>query len=186
MIPNHRKEKAFNAITYFLNHTSLCNKKKTYKLLFIFDFEHFEQTGRSVTGYDYFAWDMGPVPKELHKAIQNNDAELLERFDIERQESGGYEAITLKNKLPFEPRFFSRRELELLKDIAGRFQMMTGKEMEHYTHTPGMPWYRVYNKEANKDAAIPYEYQLDKLGPEEQKIVLSIAEERKVFLANYQ
>jgi uncharacterized phage-associated protein len=186
MIPNHRKEKAFNAITFFLNNTSLCNKKKTYKLLFIFDFEHFQQTGRSVTGYEYFAWDMGPVPKELHKAIQNNDAELLEHFNIEKQECGGYEAITLKNKMPFEERFFSRRELDLLKDIADRFHMMTGKEMEDYTHTPGRPWDRVYNKENNKDGPIPYEYQLDGLNPTERDVVLSIAEERETFLNNYQ
>lgn len=187
MIVNHYKEKAFNAIIYFLNHTSLCNKKKLYKLLYLFDFEHFEQTGRNVTGFDYFAWKMGPVPTELHEAIESNDEILAEYFNIERAlDKRGRETITLQNKKPFDGKYFSRRELNLLSDLSDRFELMNGDEMEAFTHREGMPWHRVWVKENRRQAEIPYEYSLDKLEENDRNIVLNISQERKAILENYQ
>lgn len=186
MIVNHYKEKAFNAITYFLENTGMCNKKKTYKLLWLFDSEHFQATGRSVTGYDYFAWKMGPVPTALHEAIESNDSELAEYFNIERTIQGDYETITLKNKRPFEKKYFSKKEMDLLTDLANRFDMMTGEEMEVWTHREGTPWHRVWVLENKKQAEIPYEYTLSDLREDEREVVLNIAKERRTFLTNYQ
>lgn len=186
MIVNYHKEKAFNAITYFLNKTSLCNKKKLYKLLFLFDFEHFEQTGRNVTGFDYFAWKMGPVPTELHEAIDSEDLTLLEHFQIDKQIDGrGREIISFHSKQQFEEKYFTRRELKLLASLADRFELMNGDEMEAFTHREGTPWYRVWVEERQNQKQIPYEYALDDLEPEKREIVLSMAQEREVFLENY-
>ena len=185
MIINHNKEKTYNAITYFVENTILCNKKKTYKLLYFLDFLHFEKTGRSVTGFEYYAWDMGPVPKVLHQAIQNNDEELLEHFEIEHHFTGEYESISLKSRRPFERKYFSRRELKLLEEIATNFYMQTGKEMEDFTHREGTPWHRVYKVEENRNGEIPYAYQLDDLEESERYTILSISEERKSFFETY-
>ena len=186
MIVHHQKEKAFNAITFFLEHTTLCNKKKTYKLLWLLDSEHFQVIGRSVTGYEYFAWKMGPVPTLLHEAIESNEPDFQEYFEIERKIWKGYETITLVNKKPFEPRYFSKKELAILEDLATRFDMMTGEEMENWTHRPGTPWYQVWQIEGRKQAKIPYEYALSELPSDKRDAISSIAEERKAFLANYQ
>jgi len=187
MIKNHHKEKAYNAITYFLTHTVMCNKKKLYKLLYLFDFEHFEQTGRNVTGFDYFAWKMGPVPTELHEAIESDDEQLLEFFDVDRQrDRRGWETITLRNKREFDRQYFSKREMRLLESLSDRFELMNGDEMEDFTHREGMPWYRVWVEENHKQSQIPYEYALDGLEEKEREIVLDIAQERKAFLENYQ
>lgn len=187
MIVNYHKEKAFNAITFFLNHTSLCNKKKLYKLLFLFDFEHFEQAGRNVTGFDYFAWKMGPVPTELHEAIDSNDEKLLERFEVNKQyDRKGREIVSLVSKQPFEEKFFTRRELRLLASLADRFELMNGDEMEDFTHREGTPWYRVWVEEKRNQKQIPYEYALDKLEANEREVVLSIAQDRQAFIENYQ
>jgi uncharacterized phage-associated protein len=187
MIINHQKEKAFNAITYFLNHTTICNKKKLFKLLYLLDFEHFEQIGRSVTGYNYFAWKMGPVPKELHIAMEANEGKFAENFDvIKERDKGGYERIKLVNKKPFDSKYFSRRELALLKDISLRFEMMTGQEMEDFTHRQGMPWHHVWVEEKKENAEIPYEYALNNLDSDERDTILVISEERKAVLENYQ
>lgn len=187
MIVNHHKEKAFNAITYFLKHTAMCNKKKTYKLLFLLDFEHFQQTGRSVTGYDYFAWKMGPVPTQLHEAIESGDNELLEYFDVieETGSKRGFDAISLSNKKSFESKYFSKRELRLLKDISDRFEMMNGGEMEAFTHREHSPWYRMWVVENRKQEKIPYEYSLDTINEADKQTILEIAEERKEFLESY-
>ncbi len=65
MIVTHHRAKLINAIIYFANRTKYCGKTKILKLLYFLNFTHFKQTSKSVTGLDYFAWEMGPVPKVL-------------------------------------------------------------------------------------------------------------------------
>ncbi|MEK6301343.1 MAG: Panacea domain-containing protein [Acidobacteriota bacterium] len=188
MNARYRKEKAFNAIIYFLEHTSMCHKKKTYKLLWLLDSEHFQIIGRSITGYQYFAWKMGPVPTELHEAIESrDDAEFEEFFDVDRREDGKYVTITLvpKEGKSFDEKYFSRKEMELLEDLSRRYDMATGQEMEDLTHRPGTPWYQVWEIEHRKQEAIPYEYALSGLASEDKDIITNIAHEREAFLANY-
>lgn len=187
MRAEYHKEKIVNVITYFVNHTAGCNKKKLFKLLFLLDFEHFEQTGRSVTGFDYFAWDMGPVPAELHETIEAPDAKFLENFIIERtpMPNGYKDAISLKSKNEFNEKYFSRRELGLMADIADRFHDATGKELEDFTHRDESPWHRVYEVENRKYKEIPYEYALDCLDSSEKEALTEIIKERTAFTTNY-
>lgn len=191
MLKNRNREKAFNAITYFTQHTQSCYKKKLYKLLYLFDFEHFQQTGRSVTGYIYEAWKMGPVPVALNKQIEANQEEFAENFDITKEKIGEdwegniIEGILLVSKKEFEPRYFSDRQLELLKRIAESFEISTGKEMEEFTHREDMPWDKVWDNGKGKSKEIPYEYALDFMAEPEKEIILTIAHERQEFIENY-
>ena len=87
MIVTHHREKLINAIIYFATHTKYCGKTKLLKLLYFLDFSHFKRTGKSVTGLDYFAWGMGPVPKELFKEFDrkyfsNKEMKLLEEISF--------------------------------------------------------------------------------------------------------
>ncbi|MFC1858011.1 Panacea domain-containing protein [Thermodesulfobacteriota bacterium] len=43
------------------------------KLLYFLDFIHFKHTGKSVTGLDYYAWQMGPVPRDLYEEISGGN-----------------------------------------------------------------------------------------------------------------
>ncbi len=191
MLIKRYKEKAFNAITYFTQHTNFCYKKKLYKLLYLLDFEHFQQTGRSVTGFSYSAWKMGPVPVELHNQIEKNADDFAEYFGIVKQkiaedaEGNDIESVFLASKKVFEPKYFSERQLELLKDIANRFDISTGKEMEDFTHRQDTPWDKVWNNGLGRQLEIPYEYALDDLEPDEREIILDIANERQAFIENY-
>ena len=186
MLINYNKEKMLNALTYFLNHTSWFGKKKLYKLLFTFDFEHFKQTGRSVTALDYFAWRMGPVPTALDEAIENNYEEITDNFDVEiKIGKHGFRTIYLIPKNEFESKFFSKRELRLLQNIAERFELASGDDMVWFTHRETEPWYRVWELEGRHQDKIPYEYVLANLDEKERQAVLSIAQERQAFLNNY-
>jgi uncharacterized phage-associated protein len=186
MSQSYRKEKAFNAITYFLEHTSMCNKKKLFKLLWLLDSEHYQAIGRSVTGYHYFAWKMGPVPTELHEAMESGDPELLARFEIEQTVSTrGYVTISLTSKQAFDAKYFSKKEIEILHSLKDRFDLMNGGEMEEYTHREGSPWYRVWTVENKKQSEIPFEYTLSDLPEEERQIVSDLANEQEAFLNNY-
>lgn len=186
MLILHEQEKAYNAIKFFIEHTHQCVKKKLYKLLYALDFEHFEKTGRSVTGYTYEAWRMGPVPVELDREIRNKDSELAANFEINEVMYGPYPGLEFKPKTPFEEKWFSRRELKLLKDIADRFVDRTTKEMEDWTHLPNMPWHRVYNEEQNPNGLIPYEYQLSGVDDETKELILEASNERDAIITHYQ
>ncbi len=66
-----------NIILFFNEKTD--DRKKLSRLLFILDFDHFRQTGKSATGLDYRATDDGPMPcidleKLIRDAARNHDA----------------------------------------------------------------------------------------------------------------
>ena len=76
MLINHERQKLINAIIYFANNTRYLGKIKLCKLLYFLDFEHFKQTGRPVTGLDYFAWPMGPVPVSLYNETSSPEPDM--------------------------------------------------------------------------------------------------------------
>jgi uncharacterized phage-associated protein len=187
MIAGRAQEKAFNAITFFVDKTGACNKEKLFKLLWLLDSEHFEAIGRPVTPFHYQAWKMGPVPVELNRAIEGSDPELLARFEIQRQVQRKrfkrFETISFRNKSKFEPLYFSDRELSIMQSLADRFDLATGEEMEQWTHRKGTPWHKVWHQRRTDNEPIPFEYALDKLPEEDRKIILNISREREAFLA---
>src|SRR5471030_2891987 len=82
MLIDRSREKLINAIIYFADNTNSCGKTKLFKLLYFLDFEHFYQTGRSVTGMEYFAWRMGPVPVALYDEINVLSPDMAEKIEI--------------------------------------------------------------------------------------------------------
>ena len=50
MFVSRQREKLLNAIVFFVTRTKNCNTIKLFKLLNFLDFEHYRQTGESVTG----------------------------------------------------------------------------------------------------------------------------------------
>jgi uncharacterized phage-associated protein len=77
MIIDHSREKLLNLIAYFVKHTKNCKKTKLFKLLYYADFRHFKETGRSITGLKYFAWQWGPVPKELYAEMEHPKGQVF-------------------------------------------------------------------------------------------------------------
>lgn len=186
MPTDYQKEKSYNAITYFVAHTASCYKKKIYKLLWLLDSEHYQAIGRNVTGYHYFAWEQGPVPTELHEAIDGNSESLREWFEIQiTTGSKGYVRTEFISKKAFDPKYFSQRELQIMEDLAQRFDVSNSEEMERFTHQVGSPWYQVWEVEKRRQAEIPYHYALNALGEEDREIILDIVKEREAFASNY-
>src|SRR5437588_7300824 len=70
MFVTRDREKLLNAIIYFLGATNHCHTLKLFKLLNFADFEHFRQTGRTITGCEYHALPKGPVPTKLFDEIK--------------------------------------------------------------------------------------------------------------------
>jgi uncharacterized phage-associated protein len=137
MIVTHHREKLINAIIYFATHTKYCGKTKLLKLLYFLDFKHFKQTGKSVTGLDYFAWEMGPVPRELFEELSGNMGPDL-RASIHELPKGGFQQISPKKQ--FDDQHFSKNEMKLLEEISFIFNDAKADDMIESSHLRNEPW----------------------------------------------
>ncbi len=157
MIITHHREKIINSIIYFAKNTKYCGKTKLLKLLYFLDFFHFKQTGKSVTGLEYFAWNMGPVPKVLFEELSGNIKPDMKNA-IEDLPVEGFQQIKPKKK--FEDKYFSKKEIKLLKDISFIFQDAKADDMVESTHLKNEPWDRTL-KEKGEFQKIDYMLSID-------------------------
>src|SRR5215212_3287424 len=134
MLITHEREKLIQAINYFVRHTRKCGKVKLFKLLYFLDFEHFKATGRSVTGLTYNAWKMGPVPVTLHEEIDAPKPDMAGAFDFEERAVGDGKMLAIKPKVQFSDRHFSRREKQLLENLAREYRNSNAEDMIEATH----------------------------------------------------
>lgn len=151
MIITRQKEKLINAIVFFAKKTKYCGLTKLMKLLYYLDFEHFSLTGFSVTEQDYYTYDFGPVPKEVHKELKSGIGDLSHyvAYISKEDESGGI--VKVKDKIKFNDKYFSERELELIVKIADFYKEIKAKDMTKATHFPDGPWdYTKNTKGLNK------------------------------------
>lgn len=162
MIINREREKLINSIIFFAKNTKNLAKIKLFKLLYFLDFEHFKQTGRSVTGLKYNAWPMGPVPKDLFEEISNPSDDLLAAIQFgEKQISADRPPMLVVTPLKdFSSQHFTKREMRLLQDLAKEYYSAKADDMIEATHLENMPWDQIYNQQNKPQQAIPYELAL--------------------------
>jgi uncharacterized phage-associated protein len=176
MLISREREKLINAIGYFLAHTDFCHKTKLFKLLYFLDFEHFAQTGRSVTGLDYFAWKWGPVPLDLYEEIDSPEPDLAASFHFEeRATANGEHMLVMTPQKDFSTKHFSKREMRLLEDLADRYRTTPAEDMIEATHLENLPWHQVYVQQGKRQHLIPY--SLATTG-NDAELVNSVAAER--------
>jgi uncharacterized phage-associated protein len=159
IITNHR-EKLINAIIYFAKNTNKCGKLKLLKLLYFLDFSHFKQTGKSVTGIQYFAWEMGPVPKKLFEELSGKmGSDLVKAIHALPKE--GFQKI--RPKKDFNDDCFSSRELRLLEELTFIFKDANADQMIESTHFRNEPWDKTI-KERGEFQPIDYLLAVDDNG----------------------
>ena len=138
MIITHHREKLINAIIYFAKNTQYCGKTKLMKLLYFLDFTHFKQTGKTVTGQNYFAWSMGPVPKDLFEELSGNMEPDMRAAIKELPADKEFQQINPKKQ--FNADYFSKKEMKLLEDISFIFKDAKSDLMIESTHLKNEPW----------------------------------------------
>ena len=147
-------------MVFFITKTKYCYTLKLLKLLHFLDFRHFKETGRSVTGLDYFAWSMGPVPKSLHKEIK--DQKPLKKFFNLFPEQFTNNVFRFVPKIQFDKSLFSKREMRIMNELIGIYKEVKANDMTKASHERKQsPWHRVFNEENKPQQLIPYEYVLD-------------------------
>ena len=163
MFIDHRPQKLLHAIAYFLGNTRHCHTLKLFKLLNFLDFEHYRQTGSSVTGLDYHAYKMGPVPPKLYEDIQREDAGELVGLTVKETFGDITNELVkrdFKTKIKFDSEWFSPRELEIMERLTFIFKDAKSETMSEYSHDPKLPWKKVYGKGEGSGRLIPYELAL--------------------------
>lgn len=183
-----KKEKLINMITYFVKNTKYCYTLKLFKLLFFSDFEHYRQTGRTITGLEYKAFPRGPVPEYLWKLIKND--ELKEYFKIITEtkfNDSGVEKRTIKPLCKLETKYFTKRELNILEHISFLFKELNSDNISSFSHYKNSPWDIIYDNGKGRFNVIPAELSLKgiSLVNNEPTIEKEELEYRKSILGNY-
>jgi uncharacterized phage-associated protein len=137
MIVTHHRQKLINAIIYFVKKTKYCGKTKLLKLLYFLDFWHFKETGKSVTGLNYAAWEFGPVPVDLYNELTKKMSPDLKRVVSVDLQGDFHQIKPLKN---FDLKYMTKREKRLLNEIVEIFKDTKAEQMIESTHLPQSPW----------------------------------------------
>lgn len=140
-------------IVYF---TQACKpwKTKLNKLLFYADFSHYKKTGFSISGAEYVAIQMGPVPLNFGSIFEY--AAMQDHINITYQEfqNGGIgELFTPHPNHHFDASLFDGEELAGMERIAELFKSAPTANIVQFSHEE-LAWSENYNEKKK----ISYDY----------------------------
>lgn len=161
--------KILNGIKYFAKKTKLVGRTKLFKLLYFWDFIHFKKYGFSVTGYTYYTFPFGPVPRELYEQIDKDNlpSELANELKIipddayeDKFDSYKKFRIIAKNPNKIDLDWLSPIERQTLELVAEIFRDSSATEMSEITHLRNSPYDKTI-KEFGMGKPISYELAID-------------------------
>jgi uncharacterized phage-associated protein len=173
MLISHEKEKLYNAIIFFIKNTQYCTKTKLMKLLYYLDFLHFKETGKSVTGLKYKAYNFGPYPEVVGSKINNRDPELCGYVDCKKV-PGEKEYFTFTPKKVFNDQYFTKREKRILENVAFIFKDVKTEAIVEASHLKNHPWDRTRREKGDKQE-IDYLLALDENSPPMEEVLEAIS-----------
>jgi len=179
MLITHEREKLINAIIYFAQNTRFLGKVKLCKLLFFLDFEHYKETGRSVTGLDYFAWKMGPVPTRLFEEVEEPEPDMAERVEFVGKSTRQGNMLTVRPLAEFDGSHFTRREMRIMRTLGEEYRDARAEDIIEASHLENRPWHQVYIKEEKHQGLIPYKLALRR---QDAEMMLEAIDEREAFV----
>lgn len=183
------RERLISAIAYFAKKVKFARKVKIFKLLFLLDFKHFEETGLPVTDSEYFTWDFGPVPKELFEEIENSkipeDLARVVRITPNQMEDGkkSYEFKVIKGA-KIDLSVFSPRQLRIINDLIFVYQDVPGTDMSEISHLPNSPW-EVTKRTKGMYEHIDYSLAISSNSPLSVDAARQVYQDHKEFVNNF-
>ncbi|OZI64599.1 Panacea domain-containing protein [Bordetella genomosp. 4] len=176
------RNRLINAIVYFARNTKSSGKIKIFKLLYLLDFEHFRQTGKSVTGFEYQAWKFGPVPVALMEEWEQPKPDMAEALHIEAVRVIDYcrYEVKVNDGVEFDDEDFTPRQLRIMEELCARFGGALSEKMIDVTHEQNEAWDRVWQKGQGAFHTIPYELSIRE-DDEHRDALLQIAAEQRMY-----
>ena len=132
-------------------------KTKLNKLLFYADFVMHKQSGYSISGVQYRAIPMGPVPNNFNTIFEylaNNDD--VDVYYTTFPDGGIGEQFKLNSKREFNSELFSENELLVLENIAERFKNTTTDGIIEISHKE-----KAWKETKDEKRIIDYKYSFD-------------------------
>ncbi len=127
-LPNFKK--FANMVLYFLKVAQF--KTKLNKLLFYADFANYKSTGFSISGCNYAAIDMGPVPDNFKMIYGLLEQENI--FSTEMKMVYDREAEKFIPQQPFDASLFSEKEIEIMNIVRLKFGRCNANELIKISH----------------------------------------------------
>jgi DNA-binding transcriptional regulator YiaG/uncharacterized phage-associated protein len=124
-------EKVANFVLFFAEKLQPL-KTKLNKLLFYSDFLNFQRTGYAISGCNYRAITLGPVPShfsELFGLLEDQGYVQVEHEVLER--GVGERFVPAKS---FDPSLFSEKELQHMAEVAQTFESFKTTEIVNLSH----------------------------------------------------
>ncbi len=184
VLTRSERQRLLQAVVFFASHTQHCGKIKLFKLLYLLDFEHFRQTGKSATGLDYQAWKFGPVPIELMQEWEDLGPDLARLVQIVEEKVIDYErqAVQVKDGVQFDAEPFSPRQLRIMRALAEQYRNTYSPKMIDVTHAQNGAWDRVWQDGQGAFRAIPYELAIGEADPH-AVVVRELAQQQAQYRA---
>ena len=189
---NIREQKIINGIKYFVKNTRNVGRTKLFKLLYYWDFIHFSKHAQSVTGYEYYTFPFGPVPKEFYEQIVGDclpksfeiNFSIIEDDKIDEADEYKRFRIYLKdNKIDWD--YLTPYEKKSLEEVAFIFKEATASQMTKCTHLDTEPWSKTV-KEKGYDKTIDYLLAVNKDTPfDEEEIKERFKLQKEMFHNGY-
>ena len=132
-------------------------KTKLNKLLFYTDFAMHKQSGYSISGVQYRAIPMGPVPNNFNSIFEylaNNDD--VDIYYTTFSDGGIGEQFKPNSKREFNSKLFTEDELQTLENIAERFKNTTTNEIIEISHKE-----KAWKENKDEKKIIDYKYSFD-------------------------
>lgn len=152
-----RIEKLLNSVIYFAGKVQPF-KTRLNKLLFYADFLNYKKTGFSISGFNYVAIELGPVPygyDTLYDYFNRSGLIQIEYVEFDDRDNIGEKFKTDPNH-PFEAELFEESELESLRFISECFKDMNTQDLIKQSHQETAWKARSKDKEL-----IEYDYAFD-------------------------
>lgn len=125
---------------HFVEQAETRDDIELFKLLYALDFEHFRQTGRSVTGLIYEAWRAGPVPTQLLDKLPTLKADLAES----------------RGDVAFDAASFTPEQLAMMETLRQRYQKNASRLPIDVTHEQNGAWSKIWDGGKGERDVIPY------------------------------
>lgn len=184
-ISSNARQKLINAIVFFASNTQFCGKIKLFKLLYLLDFEHFSQTGKSVTGFEYQAWKFGPVPADLMEEWEELGADMAQAVHIESEKVIDYErqAVKVNAGVVFDDSYFTPRELRIMQAISDKYHKTYSPKMIDVTHEQNGAWDKVWQNGHGAQQHIPYALAIENDDPN-REVLIELGAQQAMYQAS--
>lgn len=154
----YRKERIDNAIAFFVHEHYHKTKKplsqtKLWKYLAYFEISMVKKTGVPPLELKYTAWEYGPVPVALRKAIvENKYIPEAVKTEINKKNSKTYITFSPDKKSNYELDYFSENEIEEMFHLVDIFAdiFVTASDMSESSHRDFKSWKKAWDRKGDK------------------------------------